>query len=599
MNGPLLEPLKYYKYTLCDKIKNEFTAHFNSLVSSSGVNVEENRATVKKYKREQAHIEKVKKRLFWLKFLSVSLIVLSVIAFLAFVFGIKVLADGERKAGWIMLGVGAGVLILSIILNIKLVRPKIKNSQAILEAHMKNAAEYLALCEKQMEKLNSLFDNEDSFRIIEKCMPEIKFSRNFTNEAESRFHREFDYLDFYDDDKSIVDALSGTIENNPFLFERYYEMRMGTGTYTGSLPISWTERRRDSKGNMRTVHRSQILYASLVKPKPYYALNTYLGYGASAAEDLCFSRAGSHVEDLTEEEREERIKKGEKKLAKKAKKSLAKGGNFREMLNTEFDVLFGATNRNHEVQFRVLFTPLAQKASLDLITSEVGYGDDFKFIKQKRFNIIRSEHAQKWRMHPTARLYRSYDIDDCHKKFMSFNQEYFKSLYFDFAPLMAIPAYHSDDGVEERPATEFKSNYSKFEQECMANAVGVNAFKHPDSATDIILKTEFISKIGDIDRVSVSAYSFIAENRLDFVPTLGGDGRMHPVPVNWIEFLPVRYIKQMAIKALPHTERQFNEKAAKVAQHTDFIAYYHGLMAFPIQDGMTDADIIAEFNKFI
>ncbi len=599
MNGLLLEPLKYYKYTLCDKVKSGFTAHFNSLVLASGIDVEENRATVKKYKKEQAHIEKVRKRLFWLRFLSVTLIILSVAALLAFIFGIRSLTNGEKKLGWIMLGVGLGVCITSIILNWKFVRPKIKNSQNILEAHTQNAEKYMAMCEEQMAKLNSLFDNEDTFRIIEKCMPEIKFERNYTNELESLFIKEYDYLDFSDEDKSACDSLAGTMSENPFLFERYYEMKMGSSTYTGTLPISWTETRRDSKGKIRTVRRTQILHASLVKPKPYYRVNTYLSYGSSAAPDLSFSRAGSHIEDLSEKERERHIKKGEKKLAKKAKKSLAKGGNFSEMLNSDFDVLFGAINRNHEVQFRLLYTPLAQNNTIDLITYAAGYGDDFEFIKQKRYNIIRSEHAQSWRMHPTARLYRSYDIDDAHKKFMSFNEDYFRSLYFDFAPLMAIPAYHEDDGVSERPVSNFKSNFSKFEQECMANAVGVNAFKHPDSATDIILKTEFISKIGDIDKVCVSANSFAAENRLDFVPTLGGDGRIHAVPVNWIEYIPIRNIRQMAIKALPHTEREFNEKARTVNNHTDFIAYYHGLMAFPIKDGMTDSEITAEFNKFI
>ena len=54
--------------------------------------------------------------------------------------------------------------------------------------------------------------------------------------------------------------------------------------------------------------------------------------------------------------------------------------NFTEMGNAKFDALFGAVDRNNEVEFRVLFTPLAQKNMLDLLTDKNHYGDDFYFL---------------------------------------------------------------------------------------------------------------------------------------------------------------------------------------------------------------------------
>lgn len=37
------------------------------------------------------------------------------------------------------------------------------------------------------------------------------------------------------------------------------------------------------------------------------------------------------------------------------------------LANDEFEVLFRALNRNNEVQFRLLFTPLAQQNMIDLL----------------------------------------------------------------------------------------------------------------------------------------------------------------------------------------------------------------------------------------
>ena len=66
------------------------------------------------------------------------------------------------------------------------------------------------------------------------------------------------------------------------------------------------------------------------------------------------------------------------------------------MGNSEFEVLFGATNRNNEVQFRLLFTPLAQKQLLGLMKDkEIAFGDDFNFIKRNKINIIIPDHLKK------------------------------------------------------------------------------------------------------------------------------------------------------------------------------------------------------------
>ena len=68
--------------------------------------------------------------------------------------------------------------------------------------------------------------------------------------------------------------------------------------------------------------------------------------------------------------------------------------NYQRFGNDEFEVLFGGTNRNNELEYRLLFTPLAQKNLLSIIKNPIPYGDDFSFIKDKMINVIRSNHSQ-------------------------------------------------------------------------------------------------------------------------------------------------------------------------------------------------------------
>ena len=81
------------------------------------------------------------------------------------------------------------------------------------------------------------------------------------------------------------------------------------------------------------------------------------------------------------------------------------------MSNTRFEVLFGALDRTNEVQFRELFTPLAQTNMVDLILSKTGYGDDFNFRKRRRMNEIVSEHSQGRVMNLVPKDYTSYSFD--------------------------------------------------------------------------------------------------------------------------------------------------------------------------------------------
>ncbi len=597
MDTLILEPLKYYEQKAKAEHNKNLKEYFDSLVITSGVNVEENRATVKKYKKELLNIENIRNRLTRYRVYFVLLIILAILGGISAICGVIMMINSNVVTGLIFSGAGIAALLVGILVNVKKMRPLIKHNEEVLESHIRMANKLLAEAEAQMAPLNALFDDEVTHRLIEKTMPEIKFDRRCTPTQFALLNDEYDYLDFTDTETSVTDTLSGTLFKNPFLFERIYHMTMGTFTYTGSLVISWRETYRDSKGNTRTRTRTQTLYASVTKPKPYYKVETHLGFGSLAAPDLSFSRENFHVEDLSESARRRKVRRGARKLKKKVEKAITKGGTFQEMLNTEFEVLFGATNRNHEVQFRVMYTPLAQRNTMALITTETGYGDDFDFIKQKKFNVIKSEHAQNWQMHVTAAHYRSYDIDDARHKFMSFNEEYFKSVFFDFAPLMAVPVYQEEPVESMKTPKACKSNYTAYEHEVMANSIGREVFKHPDSATDAILKTRVLLSSGNVDSVEVTAHSFKAVHHLEFVSTFGGDGRFHNVPVNWIEYVPIQYVSEMAVCALDYSERTFNLKCETDPMPQNS-AYKHGLMAF-LKGSGTQNSLNNVFKKYL
>ena len=82
-------------------------------------------------------------------------------------------------------------------------------------------------------------------------------------------------------------------------------------------------------------------------------------------------------------------------------------------------------------------------------------------------------------------------------------------------------------------------------------------FAHTATETDVILKTELMTKVGASDKGSVTAHSFRTERRCDNVSVFGGDGRSHLVPVFWDEYIPVRKLSVMDMKELSIADRDF------------------------------------------
>ncbi len=464
---------------------------------------------------------------------------------------------------------------------------KLNPAIAELTGHLKKQREEcdrkIAAAWDQMRALNELFDWSTVAEVVRRTVPNIVLDNFFTRERLDDLKNVYGWSDDFNRDKSILFCHSGDLNGNPFVLAESLDYRMGTKTYTGSLSISWQERETytDSQGHTRTrlVTKHETLHASVEKPCPEYHNEKFLIYGNEAAPDLSFSRKPTGLADGSLFDKT-RLKWRMTSQQEKARKNIA----YTVTSNRTFNALFNADDRDHEIQFRLLFTPLAQQEMLKILQdNDVGYGDDFTFRKSRKINMIVPAHLRKFDISASPNIFRHYELEHIREIFLSYNAEFFRAFYFAMAPLLAIPLY------QQTPPPRFGTVYGKkpgsasfWECESLANALGEKAFRHPDSVTRNILKTSAdVNPSGD-KVVSVTAYGFRGEERTDYVSKHGGDGRWHDVPVHWTEYIPVQKTSPFVVRETPEaSRREFNLKKAGTEEWRAFFSRW----------GMAPADI--------
>lgn len=547
MNNEIIEdsryidaPLKQYKNIYKDLHHKNVTEYFDGLVEKSGINTVQNKETVKliKFHDQQRNdiikiINSKKSLKGFLIFLDVLLVGLAIFSL------IMIFSEGfdYLYLAFIFLSVLLFSLFTSIIKN--------KLNPVILESNKKKQEieskihDFTKKAWEEVKPLNQLFTHTMHKELFQKTVPFIKLDKMFDS-------RRFDYLvsayglvQAYNKNRSTLVVQSGDIHGNPFYLCKDVVHHMGSKSYSGSITIYWTTT-SVVNGKVVTNHHSQVLTATVTKPFPLYTEQTYLVYGNDAAPDLSFSRVDSDAEHLTQKQIDRMVDKDIKKLNKKTEKSIKEGHSYTVMGNQEFEVLFGATNRDHEVQFRMLFTPLAQRQLLELMKEkEIGFGDNFDFVKKKKINMIYPEHLSNIELDAQANYYHHYDFDVIKNRFIDYNNSYFRHLYFAFAPLLAIPLYQHQKPHEYMFKDLYQSHVCFYEHEHIVNSMNANEFIHPLCKTRNILKTKLINSENECDRIKVTSFGYQTENRIDYITKFGGDGKNHTIPVHWVEYLPV------------------------------------------------------------
>lgn len=557
---PLDEYANIYKQRHAENVSN----FFEELFVKSGVNQDENRIVVEKINKLQEELTIENNALRKTYFQLGGLIFAVVVCVAAVISAVVVITDPTVTAGWnysrqsvviisvlaMLLGIsGTATVVWTIVKKINPRIKKVKSAIALLEEHRDS---HIAAATEQMKPLTNLFERCMSSRLMEKTYPLIKLDDYFDIKRYDCLSSKYGLWDNRNVNRSAIFIQSGEINGNPFCFFTNLIHVLGTKTYHGYLTVYWTEmeqyRDSDGKTKMRSVQKSERLSASVTKPCPYYDTDILLVYGNEAAPNLSFSREDTDAEYWNEKKTEREVNSRIKRANAQMRKAVRDGKTFTSMGN-EFEALFGATDRDNEVEFRVLFTPIAQREMLKLIKDKtVSWGDDFNFTKRKMLNFIGSDHLTGYDMSGSPSNYRHYDIDTIRKKFNNYNNEYFRSVYFAFAPLLAIPLYQQHKPHEFIYKDVYQAHFSCHAHEYAVNRMSVLQFAHPQSRTQNILKTQFQEGNKNGDTVNVTAYGYKTENRRDSVNVYShGTKQTHSVSVDWVEYLPVQRTSEVTI----------------------------------------------------
>ena len=549
------EPLARYR----DEFRKQFATlareKFKELTERSGVDVKANRALVaeiKKLQREADSASTKKSCYGWLMAVGFVGAVSALIGAVA--------TDGtdSETHGLCILGIVAG-----LVLGIAMI-PLFNAVAKLFSSLESKIATHKGLAWNQMEPLNRLYTWDIPVKLIEATVPRLAFDPYFTAERLASLHGQFGWDDSFNDGKSIIFAQSGVINGNPFVFGHYLDMEWGEETYEGTKEISWTEWEEDENGRSRPVRRYETLHAHVTKPKPVYSEQKVLIYGNDAAPALSFTREPSGLTGNEGGLWSSIRKKWRLSRLKAHSRNLDDDSNFTLMSNHEFETWFHAKDRDNEVEFRLLFTPVAQTQMLNLMKdTKVGYGDDFTFVKRRKVNLLFSQHLTEATIDTDPSRFHSWDYDAAFAFFVQFNERYFKDAYFALAPLLAIPLYQQTRTHEEIWKGIADGRASAFwEHESVANYHGEDKFAHPSCITRSILKTQVIERAGGESTIAVTAYGYRGEERVDYKEVYGGDGKWHEVPVTWKEYLPVQRTSNMGISERGTPSDIFKQRVA-------------------------------------
>lgn len=561
MESMTLEPLDSFESNY-KKFEENASELFDELTKLAGTDVEANKKTIeelKKYQEELKGIENRRNKFNSLKTLCILLMIASTIGGVIFLY--LGFSGYDYNVLFIILGFIIPIIaVVGFVLLIKKkLNPIIKETNLKIQDLKKKIDVQNDEASMQMASLNALYDWNIPAGLIEKTIPLIQMDKYFDAKKYAYLNKKYG-LNPGDNNSSTTFVQSGSILGNPFLLCKDYNTYMGKKTYSNSIVIHWTTVVRDRNG-VRTVHHTQTLTGYVTAPAPVYYYNTYLVYGSDAAPNLSFSREPSKVDGMDEKQIHRLVQRKAKQLDRKARRELMDNDpttNYQRFGNDEFEVLFGGTDRDNEMEYRLLFTPLAQRNLIKLIKSNKPYGDDFEFVKMKCLNIVRTNHAQKTNYYANPAIFINNDYEKAKRIFINYNKNYFKSFYFDLAPLISIPLYQQHKSLEYIYEQDLLENLSPFEHEAIANSFDVNLLKHPESKTGNIYKTKHIRSFGNADEVEVTAYSYKTETRVTYVHKMGGDGKMHTIPVYWIEYLPVSQTTNVMIDKSNETRYNFN-----------------------------------------
>lgn len=556
----IYDPLDEYVNTFAPRFRQVAKDTFAQLSKEAGVDINANRQTCKKLYKAQGDLKSVKSKLCWTIFLCV------VMWGGAIGGGIAIYNMYDSFESWEIVLIAIGIATALLLLFWK-IQPLIKRLKSERNGLIEKTTKLEKEAWQQMAPLNRLYDWDILTHMMTQTVPKLEFDSYFTTQRLADLQEVYGWDGTFNQERSVIYSHSGLINGNPFVLCRTRKMEMGTKTYYGHKTIYWTTRERGSDGKMHTVRHSETLTASVTAPYPGYYEKTRLIYGNTAAPDLKFYRKQSGLANC---EGSLSYRWQRRKLRKKSRDLT--NNDFAMMTNEEFEVAFDTSNRNSNQQYALLFTPLAQANMLKLLKdNSASYGDDFDFEKNCMINTILPDHIQSIDLDMNPHQYQNFDYDKAEKDFYDINAQYFRAIYFCFAPLLCVPMYQQIRSQENIYGRDMQRHSAFWEHEALANFWGQDHFKHPQCVTDCILKTKKEQTSGDSSSVTVYAYGYRVEQRISYITKWGGDGRTHKVPVYWDEYLPVTGKRRMDIAEDNHYDDAKANQHQRIAHVTEIL----------------------------
>lgn len=544
MNGNVdnLDPVDFYKNQIKQGAVDNANKYFDNLVNKCKVDVEANKITADKIKdftkQNNDCTSKIRSLKAWRNFLIALIVIGIIMVILGILFIVGKISNTSISIILIVVGVLffiISILVICLYINKRLNELNSQNSK--LEETLKKLK---AEANEQLRIIKYSFAFNDFNNIARETTSMFKLDDYLDPNKLLMLESLFNYKEDFNENESVFSIISGDVATNPFLRVRVYRQTMQDKVYTGKRIVSYTVHYTDSQGHSRTRTETETLVAHITKPVPFYSNSTFTIYGNNAADKLSFSRHPSGL-GFTPSEKDvnKYVSSNAKELKKLADNAIKKGGTFTALANEEFETIFKAYNRNNETQFRLLFTPLAQQNMLEIVKGKEGYGDDFSFYKRNKINIINSLHGSSVSDYNEYAYLNFYDIREMKSQFVNDIFSIFKSLYFELAPVLAIPLYQMTDAGVYNPKEEYQANITRMEAESLVNHMNRDLFKHPDSATDAILRSDFVKKIGKSDVYKIKASTFSATECVEHVSVMARNGDFYSVPVKYLQYDPL------------------------------------------------------------
>ncbi|ATZ16282.1 hypothetical protein JN01_0304 [Entomoplasma freundtii] len=539
----IYNPLAEYQNNLKQIHNDNLTNFFDNLVQQNQIDENLNKKTVEDFYHNKKSLTLTNKKKANLEKGRLALIFLAIIFGIAPLVGWFLLRTNAQVFLWVglMAGVGLIGLGLSVYCIVKKIKPKIQNLHSQSTTFESKMNDLETNCWSQLLGLNQSYDWQLTTRLLEQTLPIVKFDPYLKLDKFQHFlNHGLRNTDF---DETVIDLKSGEIATNPFIFVEKLHHNLGMQAYFGSITISWTETYTDHEGKTQTRIQTQVLTASVEQPCPFYKTTKELFFSHEVAPKLNFQREPSNLVHSNERD----ITKAMKKLDNKARKAIKDGNDFNLMNNSEFEVLFNALNRNDEIQFRFLFSDLAQKQLEDFLKNpDYPHADEFYWWKNQELSCLMGTYLTNvsWDFNPQK--YQNFDLAAARQNFISSNMTFFENFYLAITPLLATPLLQEPRTIEY-PTLATPEYLASWQKEAIVANFG-NELIHPLSRTNNIFKIVTNNAANGLEQLMVKAFGYQTIERVTYIPVLGGDGYWHNVPVWWTEYIPVAQESAVLVK---------------------------------------------------